>query len=241
MKGGQHQVTGFRDGDRCGDGLEVSHLADQQHIRRLAQGRSEGIGEGGHVRADLALLDNTALVAVHILDRILDRDDVAGAGHDDVVQHRRQRRRFAGAGRPGHEDEALTQPGQAPDHHRHPKLIVVGNLVGNQSQRHGDRPPLLEGVDTKARLAFPVEGEIQVAALLEGRPTLGGEHLSGHLLDLLRTQRIGRDRHQGAVFAHVGRGACRQDQVGRRLLQQDLQVSIDDQGMWLSTLGRNCH
>ena len=166
---------------------------------------------------------------------------MAGAGHDDVIQHRGQGRRFAGAGGPGDEDQALGQPRQAPDHHRYAELIVVGNLVGNQSQRHGDRPALPEGVDPKSRHAFPVEGEVEVTARLEARPALGREQLASHLLDLVGTKRIGRDRHQAAVLAHGGRGPRRQDQVGRHLFEQDLQVGVDDQGMRLSTLARSCH
>jgi hypothetical protein len=45
--------------------------------------------------ADLALVDQAALVLVHELDRILDRDDVIGAGPVDVVDHRAERRGLA--------------------------------------------------------------------------------------------------------------------------------------------------
>jgi hypothetical protein len=58
------------------DGLEVAHFADEDHVRVLTQGAAEGLGEAGHVVADLALVDDRLLVVVVVLDRVFDRDDV---------------------------------------------------------------------------------------------------------------------------------------------------------------------
>ena len=93
-------------GERGADRLEVAHLADEDHVRVLAERGAEGLAEAGRVDADLALVDDAALVAVHELDRILDREDVVGAVAVDLVDHRGERRRLARAGRAGHEDEA---------------------------------------------------------------------------------------------------------------------------------------
>ena len=54
---------------------------------------------------DLALVDDRALVDVQELDRVLDRDDVLGHRRVDVVDHRRERRRLARAGRAGQQDD----------------------------------------------------------------------------------------------------------------------------------------
>jgi len=43
------------------------------------------------------------------LDRVLDRHDVLSAVRVDVVDHRRERGRLAGAGRTGDDDEALVE------------------------------------------------------------------------------------------------------------------------------------
>jgi hypothetical protein len=66
----------------------------------------EGRRVGIRVQTDLPLLDDRAIVVVHDLDRVFDRDDVSPPGPVDVTDHRRDRRRLARAGRPGHEDEA---------------------------------------------------------------------------------------------------------------------------------------
>src|SRR3954454_887050 len=47
--------------------------------RALAERCLQCLGEARCVRADLALVDDALLVAVHELDRVLDREDVLGA------------------------------------------------------------------------------------------------------------------------------------------------------------------
>ena len=99
VQGGEHEVAGLSRGQRGADRLEVSHFADEDHVGVLAQGGLERRGEAGGVGAELALVDRAALVGVHELDRVLDRDDVLVAGLVDLVDHRRERRGLARAGR----------------------------------------------------------------------------------------------------------------------------------------------
>ena len=58
------------------------------------------------VEADLALVDHRLAVGEHVLDRILDRDDVALVVVVDELHHRGERRALSRAGRAGHEHEA---------------------------------------------------------------------------------------------------------------------------------------
>src|SRR5690606_15627594 len=81
------------------DRLAVSELADQDHVRILAKGRAHAVREAADMRAELALNDLRALALVHELDRVLEADDVQGPMRVDVIDHRRERRRLAGAGR----------------------------------------------------------------------------------------------------------------------------------------------
>ena len=234
-------MSGFRNRDGGGDCQEVAHLADEQHVRRLPKGRPQGVGEGRDIRADLALLDNTSLVSIDVLDRILDSDHVAGPGGEDVVDHGGQGRRLARAGRPGDEDEPLIQAGEPANNHRNAQLIEGRNLVGDQPEGEPDRSSLLEGVDPESRLALPVEGEIQVAALLKPSPAFRGQDLVSDQFDLLRAKGILCNRNEYAVLAHGGRRACREDQVGGRLVEQGLEVGVDDQGMWVGRLALRRH
>ena len=134
----EDEVAGLGGGQRGRDRLEVAHLAEEDHVGVLAQrGAQSAAAKLGRVGADLALVDDAALVAVEELDRILDRDDVVGAGAVDLVDQRRERRRLTGAGRPGDEDEAARQLGEAREAVRQAELLERLQLVGD---RRGTRP-----------------------------------------------------------------------------------------------------
>ena len=119
----EHEMPGFGGLDRDRDGLEVAQLADQDDVGILAQRRAQRILERVGVGAHLALVDQALLVAVHELDRILDRDDVLVARLVDVVDHRAQRRRLARSGRAGHQHQPLVQLAQLQDVRRQPELF----------------------------------------------------------------------------------------------------------------------
>ena len=77
MQRREHQVPGLGDRERRLDGLEVAHLADQDDVGVLAQHVLERLRERLGVGAQLALVDYALLVVVDVLDRVLDRHDVA--------------------------------------------------------------------------------------------------------------------------------------------------------------------
>ena len=104
---GEDQVPGFGGGERDLDGLAVAHLADQNHFWRLPERGAERQREGRRIAVQLALVDGRLLVEVQELDRILDGQDVIGAGLVDQVDDRRERRRLARAGGTGDEDDAV--------------------------------------------------------------------------------------------------------------------------------------
>src|SRR5947208_10202 len=53
------------------------------------------LGESGSVDPNLPLVDDRHLMAMHVLDRVFDRDDVVRPGLVEEVDHRRLRRRLA--------------------------------------------------------------------------------------------------------------------------------------------------
>jgi hypothetical protein len=55
-----------------------ANLADQDHVRRLAQGVLQGFRVGRGVHTHFTLVDDAVLVLVHELHRVFDGDDVAG-------------------------------------------------------------------------------------------------------------------------------------------------------------------
>ena len=53
--------------------------------------------------------------------------------------------------------------------------------------------------------------------------------MATYMLTVMQEKGIARDRYQGAILAHGRRRSGRQNEIGRRLLQQDLEVGVDDQ------------
>jgi len=76
MQRAKHQVTGLGRGQGGADGLEVSHLTNQNHVGVLAEDVLERIVEAEGIGAYFPLIDDRFLVLVEELDGILDGHDV---------------------------------------------------------------------------------------------------------------------------------------------------------------------
>ena len=167
MERREDQVARLRGVERHRHRLGVAHLADENDVRVLAEGGAERGGEGRRVVADLALADHAADVVVGELDRILDRDDVVVPRPVDVVDHRRERRRFTGAGdaRDQHEPAALHR--ELLEHRRQPDLVEL-RLLGRDRAQHGPhRAERQEHVHAEAaEVGHGVRG-VDFAAVLE--------------------------------------------------------------------------
>ena len=74
------------------------------------------------------------------LDRVLDRDDVRRRGLVDVVDHRRERRRLARAGRAGDQDDPALLVGQLADHRRQRQLLDRADPVRDRAAT-SETPP----------------------------------------------------------------------------------------------------
>ena len=136
----EHEVTGLGDRQRELHGLGVAHLTDEDHVGVLAEG-------GAQRRAKLWVSLPTSrwltaddLCVVHVLDRILDRDDVATAVDVDVVDDRRERRRLPRTRRSGDEHEPLGQVREVFDRGRQAELVECRQLERDHAQRHRDVP-----------------------------------------------------------------------------------------------------
>ena len=90
VQGAEHQVAGFRCADRQLNRFQIPHFPHQDHVRVLAQRRTEGVGEAARVFIQLSLVHQAAVAFVYELDRILDGEDVLGAAVIDVIEQCRQ-------------------------------------------------------------------------------------------------------------------------------------------------------
>ena len=163
----EDEVAGLGGRERGRDRLEVAHLADEDHVRVLAKRGLQRFREARRVRADLALVDDAPLVPVHELDRVLDREDMVGAGAVDLVDHRGERRRLTGARRPGDENETARVLCERVEHRRQAKLFERLDLLRDQTERCTDRFALVVDVDAEARDSRHRIGEVEPASQLE--------------------------------------------------------------------------
>jgi hypothetical protein len=182
--------------------LRVAQLADQDRVGVLAENTAERLREVEGVEPDLALVDDAIAIGMEDLDRILDRDDVLVPRAVDVVDHRREARRLAGAGRTRDEDQAAVLIRQPTDARRQPELLEARDIAGNHAKRERDRAALSIDVDAEARQPVGGVGDVEVSGLVELLETLG--HDARHRLDggeqvLLSERRAVLEWRDGAV------------------------------------------
>lgn len=96
------------------------------------------------MHADFAVVDDAALALVNEFNRIFYRYDMVLAGAVGFIDDGRQRRRFAGARRPGHQNQSARQLGQFGQHRRKCQLFAGQNLAGNFTEDGGDAVLLLK-------------------------------------------------------------------------------------------------
>ena len=85
MQRRDNEVTGLGRTHGSPDRLRVTHLTEQDHVRRLSQNRSQTRQVGLGINGDLALRDDRFIVPVQILDRILQCDDMRRPGLVDLI------------------------------------------------------------------------------------------------------------------------------------------------------------
>ena len=125
--------------------------------------------------ADLALVDDAALVAVQELDRVLDGEDVLVAGLVDLVDQRGERGRLAGARRAGHEDDPARLLGELAHDRRQAELLDRHRLGRDQAEGGAEGAALEEGVDAEAADAGDRVGEVELPVGLEHLALRGRE------------------------------------------------------------------
>jgi hypothetical protein len=98
----------------------------------------------------LALRDHAALVLVHVLDRVLDRDDVAAGLLVAIADHRRERRGLARAGAADQDHEAALGQHDLLEDGRQVELLDRRNLALIRRMHAAGLALLHEGVDAEA-------------------------------------------------------------------------------------------
>src|SRR5713226_7276882 len=216
VQSGKNQVAGFGGEQRGGNGFEVAHFADQNHVGVLTQGGAQRGGKVRGVHFDFALIDEALLIAVEKFDGVFDGDQVFGAVGVDAVDHRRQRGGLTGTGGSGNQHQPALFFANFGDDGGKVQFVRGANFRRDDAQHHADVAALLKDVDAEAAEAGNAIGHIQFRRFLELLLLSVGHHAEGH-----RKHLFGRDaRHVGergkqAVHAQVRMIADFQVQVGR--------------------------
>ena len=166
MHGADDHVAGVGGLKRGLEAFLVAHFADHDHVRRLAHGVREGAVERRAVQPDFALLHERLAVAELVFDRVLDRDDVLREMLVDVLDHRRQRGRFAAAGGAADQDDTARRLRDGAEHRRERKLFHGADLALHITQRDAVHAALLVRVDAETPQLLHAVGEVRVAVLL---------------------------------------------------------------------------
>ncbi len=212
------EVTGFRDAERGLDGLQVAHLADEHDVRVLAERRAQRAGEAERVGVHFALVDQAALVLVDVLDRVFDRDDVLAPLGVDLVEHRGQRRRLAGARGTGHQHQPAGPFCQLRDDGRQPEFVELADPLRDEPVDGGHGAALVEHVAAEPADAADAEGEVQLHRLLEALLLGVGADAVDQLLGLGGVHRWQVQALELPVDAHLRR------RVGRDVEVRALQI-----------------
>ncbi len=149
VQGGQNEMARFG-GDEGGlDSFEVTHFADEDHIRVLTQTSAKSFGKRSCIDIDLALGDKRFSVLVKEFDRVFDSDDVTIACGVDGINDRRKRGRFARTGRAGDQNKAAVFFGNGLQDRRQAEFRECFDRIRNYAGYDADRVSLLEDIDAK--------------------------------------------------------------------------------------------
>ena len=187
-----------------------------------------------------ALVDQAALVLVHELDRVLDRDDVVAARAIDVIDHRAQRRRLARPGRPGDEHQPLVQVAQVEHRRREAELLGRQDLRRDDAEDGAGSLAIEEQVGAEAGESLDLVGEVGVVAARElvlVRLRNDGIEERDHFRRRDRPG-VGLERLDLAVLADERRHVRRQVEVGCLRIDHQPGTAVDGRGAERN--GRGC-
>ncbi len=204
----------------------VADLADQDDVRCLAQGILQRGEPGLGIDADLALRDDAVVVGMHVLDRILDRDDVTVRILVAMTDHRGQRRRLTRTGRADDDDEAALRHRDILQDRRQLEILDGRNLRDDLSQDRTDGPLLDERADTEASDPLRTDREIAFLRRIELAGLLVVHDRANDDRTLILAQRLLGRRPNIAVDLDGRRETGRDEEVGPALVHQLLQEAL---------------
>ena len=209
------------------DGLHLAHFAEENDVGVVAHRAFQGVRKGGGVFADLAVNDHTFFHRVDEFNGVLDGDDVAREVGVNVVDHRGERGRFAGAGGAGDDDEALVEVAEFFQRFGELERVEGKNFCRDLAEDGGLAPVIVKVIAAETGEAGDLVGEIEVLAVEEIGPAFGGtdffeQGLHGRCVD----DRV-CEWDEGSRGAGFGREADGEVEVGAALFEHGAEEGVD--------------
>ena len=186
----EHEVARFGGRQRDLDRLAVAHLPDENHLRRLPQGRPKRQGKRGRIAVQLALVHGRLLVRMQKLDRILDGDEVLRTRLVDQVDDGRQRGRLARSGRTRDEHQAVLERRHIGQRRGKAQRLERRYARRNHAHHHRVGAALAEDIDAEPGTVGNEIRHVAGAVFLETAHGLqvARDDVARHPTGVLRTQ-----------------------------------------------------
>ena len=170
MDRSEHQVARFGGMNGRHERFRVAHFAHEHHVRVFAHRVLHADAEVDHVEPDFTLVDQTLVLGEHEFDRVFERENVLAILVIDQIEHRSDRRAFAGTRNPGQQHHALIEMAKLFDLRRQEETAEVGHKTVHAASHEPDVTKLLQQIHAEPPVrAFHIErmGKVGAAVLLE--------------------------------------------------------------------------
>ena len=217
---GKNHVSRLRRRQRDLHRLTVADFSHEDHLWSLPQRRPQAHREIRKILPHLPLAERRFLVRMQKLNRIFQRHHVDFLLLVQFVEHRRQRRRLAAAGRSRHKNNPGLLLDDLLENRRQPQSVARRNLRAELP--HHDRviPVVLENVHAETREARDPVARVAGAELFQIRrqPLIPRHQLLRDRLHVRPLQRLAQPLHshraQFSIHLHLRRAADHEEQIG---------------------------
>ena len=118
-------MTGLCRSQCCLDGFFIAHLTNQNNIRCLTERCAKARHVAFGIQADFSLGNNTLIVPVQVLDRILQRDHMGIACLVDLVNDTGKCCRLTASGRTGDQRHPFAAKTEIDDRIRDSQHMII--------------------------------------------------------------------------------------------------------------------
>jgi hypothetical protein len=217
MQGGNTQMAGFGVMHCVLHGLAVANFADHDHAGRFAHGVAQGFVVRQGIESHLSLGHQGALVRMHILDGILDGENVTRNARVAVVEQSGQRGGFAGACGAHGQYQSTLEKGELLHRRGQAQGFNGSDVRRNIAHHHAGLSPLHVQVDTKAPCPWHLQSQVAFLAGFKHLRLRCTRHRRSKGLDIRPRQNGLLKRQIFPMAAHRRRCSCDQEQVGSLL------------------------